>query len=152
MRPDLKKAQAIIEPIVRGLGCDLVELRFLSEAGRAVLRVSVDREGGISLGECQQISREIETPLEVEEVLPGHYYLEVSSPGLDRPLVKEEDYLKFAGRKAALRTGPSIEGRRNFKGILQGIEQGVIRMQIDGQEYRIPFNTVERGHLVFEGK
>jgi ribosome maturation factor RimP len=131
------------------LGYELLELRFLTEQGRQFLRIMIDREGGISVGDCERISREVETLLEVEEVVKGRYDLEVSSPGLDRPLVKESDFVRYAGRNASLKTREPIEGRRNYKGLLKGMEGGTVVMVIDGKEFRIPIGLVEKAHLVF---
>lgn len=150
-KTDLEKAREVIEPIVRSLGFELVEIRTLTGHGRRVLQVLVDREGGVTIGDCQQVSREIETPLEVEAVVPGRYDLEVSSPGLNRPLVREDDYIRFAGKKVCIQTWEAIDGRRNYKGVLQGIEEGVVKILIEGQDYKIPYGAIEKAHLVFEG-
>ncbi len=150
MDVDLEKARGVIEPILETLGYELVETRFLSENRQWVLKVLVDRpEGGITIGECEQISREIGLPLEIEEIIPVPYSLEVSSPGLDRPLVKEADFVRFAGKTVQIQTDEPIDGRRNYKGNLVGIEGGILKVLIDGAEYRIPQERVKKAHLVY---
>ncbi len=149
MQVDLSRIRVIVEPILGALGFELVDLRFLTEHGRRILRLFVDREGGISVGDCQRVSREIETVLEVEGVVRERYDLEVSSPGLDRPLTKEEDFRRFIGRQAFLKTREAIEGRRHYKGVLKGLEEGNVVMEIDKKDYRIPLGLVERAHLVY---
>lgn len=146
---DLGKVRKLVEPILSEFGIELVEMRFITEQGQPTLRILIDREGGVTVGDCERVSREIETLLQVEEAVPSSYNLEVSSPGLERPLVKEEDFARFAGKTAAVKTSEPIEGRRNYKGLLQGVEAGEILMLIDGKGYRIPLGLVERAHLVF---
>jgi len=146
---EIGKVRSLIEPIVSALGVQLVDVRSLTEHGRSVLRVMVDREGGVTVGDCSSVSREIETLLDVEESIRGRYDLEVSSPGLDRPLVTEADFVRYTGKVASIKTQESIEGRRNYKGALQGVVEGNIVMTIDGKEFRIPVGFVEKAHLVW---
>lgn len=146
---DLQKIRLLVEPVLQELGFELVEVRQMTEFGRQVLRISVDKEVGVNVGDCQRISREIETLLEVETGIRDRYYLEVSSPGFDRPLTKGNDYRRFSGRHAAIKTREPIAGRRNYKGLLKSFEEGgTIVMVIDGQEHKIPLGLVERAHLV----
>lgn len=146
---DIGKVRGLVEPILTELGMELVEARFLSEQGRPTLRILIDREGGVSVGDCERVSREIETLLQVEEAIPASYNLEVSSPGLDRPLVKESDFVRYAGQKASIRTREAMEGRRNYKGLLKGVEAGEVVVEVDGQDYRIPVGLIEKAHLVY---
>lgn len=146
---DLQKIRTLVEPIVSQLGYELLEARFLTEQGRPLLRISIDREGGIQVGDCQRVSREIETVLEVEEMVGLPYHLEVSSPGFDRPLVKETDFVRYVGKIASIKTREPIDGRRNYKGLLQGVEEGRVLMMIDGKEFKIPVGLIERAHLVY---
>ncbi|MBI2082919.1 MAG: ribosome maturation factor RimP [Deltaproteobacteria bacterium] len=149
MQVDLEKVRGVLEPILTLLGFELIDVRFLSEQGRWVLRVYIDREGGVTLGDCSCVSREIETPLEVEALIPLRYHLEVSTPGLDRPLIKEADFRRFVGQKVAIRLENPIENQRNFKGILEGIEGGVVSIQSEGRSRQLPFREIKRAHLVF---
>lgn len=145
---DIQRIKDLVEPVLRELGLELVELRQLTEYGRPILRVAIDKEGGVTVGDCQQISREIDTLLEVEAGIRERFFLEVSSPGLDRSLNREADFVRFVGQSASVKTRAPIEGRRNYKGLLKGVEKGTIVMVIDGQEYKIPVGLVEKAHLV----
>lgn len=145
---NLQRLQSLVEPVLTQLGYELVELRPLTERGRQILRILIDREGGVSVGDCEKVSREVDTLLEVESSLRERCDLEVSSPGLDRPLVKASDFGKYAGKAAAVRTSQPIEGRSNYKGLLKGLEGESVVMVIDNQEYRIPLRWIERAHLV----
>ncbi len=148
---DPKKVEAVLSPVAAELGLEVVDIRFLNQQGRWVLQVLVDRAGGVTVGDCERFSREIETALEVQEVVPFRYSLEVSSPGLNRPLVKAADFLKFVGKKVAVTTAEPLNGRRNFKGTLQGCEQDQIRMMIDGHPFLIPLGAIHRAHVIYEG-
>ncbi|MBI2982575.1 MAG: ribosome maturation factor RimP [Deltaproteobacteria bacterium] len=149
MQVDLEKVRGVLEPILTPIGFELVDIRFLSEQGRWVLRVLIDREGGATVGDCSRVSREVETPLEVEGLIPVPYDLEVSTPGLDRPLVKESDYRKFIGREVKIRLENPVENQRNFKGILEGIEGGSVSIQSEGRSRQLPFREIKRARLVF---
>ncbi len=146
---DLPKVRQVAEPILAGLGLELIDVQFLVDQGRPVLRVLMDKPGGVTVEDCRRISREIDTVLEVEGVVTGRYFLEVSSPGLDRPLLKEADFVNYVGKVAAVKTREPIEGRRNYKGLLKGVEEGRIRIEIDGQDFLVPLELVEKAKLVY---
>lgn len=146
---NVEKVRSLIAPVLETLGYELIDVRQVSELGRNILRVCIDCEGGVKLADCERVSREIETLLEVEGDIRDRYSLEVSSPGLNRPLVKETDFVRFAGKVAAVKTREPIDGRRNYKGMLKGVEEGRAVMVIDGQEYRVPLDLIEKAHLVY---
>lgn len=143
----LKKVEDLIGPVICSLGYMLIEREFVMDGGRWVLRLYIDREGGITVGDCERVSNGIGDLLEVEGVIPMNYTLEVSSPGLDRPLRKREDFEKFCGSNIRLRTSHPIEGRSNYKGVLVAMDGDDIVMRIDGAEYRIPFSALLRARL-----
>ena len=148
----MEKISLVSEPVLDHWGYELVEVRYVVEQGAPVLRLLVEKkgsEGGISVGDCEKISRELSTLLEVEDLLPGRCFFEVSSPGLDRPLVKESDFIRFSGKMISLKTREAIEGRRNYKGLLKGLEEGNILMSIDNRDYRVPLTLIDRAHLVY---
>src|SRR5579885_1728275 len=97
---NLEKIRSVIGPVLETLGYELIDVRHVVEQGRSILRVMIDREGGVKLADCERVSREIDTLLEVEGEIRDRYNLEVSSPGLNRPLVKEADFVRFAGKTA----------------------------------------------------
>lgn len=132
----------------RGDGLELVEVTFRTEGPRLILRVTLDGPDGITLEHCQQVSRALSARLDEEDPIPQRYYLEVSSPGLDRPLVKEKDYVRFAGREVRLSTYAPLDGRRNFQGKLVKLEDGHVHLVVDGKPVAIPFEGVARCRLV----
>ncbi len=147
---DLEKVRSLVEPILTELGYELIDLRLVTEHGRMALRLMIDREVGVTVGDCQRVSREIDTLLEVEGAVRGSYDLEVSSPGFDRPLTKEADFLRYTGRIISLKTQQPIEGRSNYKGLLKGMEDQNVVMIVDRKEYRVPLALVAKAHLVYE--
>lgn len=143
-------------PILDSMGIELVDIEF-GKAGRdAVLRLFIDKEGGIMLDDCADVSRELSMVLDVEDVIACNYSLEVSSPGLDRPLKKASDYERFAGRLIKVRTYeplPDDKGnkRKTFLGKLDGLIDGVVKMTLaEGQTASIPLERVAKANLEFE--
>ncbi len=153
--------EQIAEPLCRAHGVELVEVRVLRQGGASIVRVTIDREGsvhngvpgsGVTLTDCQSVSRDLSTALDVADaVLPGRYHLEVSSPGLERPLVKLPDFARFAGNDAKIRTKDVVDGRRNFRGVLKGVDGDRIRIQVDGTVFDVPFASVARAQLLYPG-
>ncbi len=152
---------SLVEPVCRAHGLELVQVRKLTQRGGAVLRVLIDRPGsesggsGVTLGDCQAVSRELGPALDDHDVVGGAYRLEVSSPGLDRPLVKLEDFERFSGRKVEIRTQtaqPDGRGgeRRKFKGQLLGVDGEVVRVSVDGAEVLLPYAAIDRAKLAHE--
>jgi len=155
MKPvDVKQLQSLAEPVVTGQGYELVDLEFKNELGSWILRVFIDKpgaEGGVGLDDCAQVSRELSAVLDVDDVIPGHYSLEVSSPGLNRPLKKESDFARFVGKKAKIRTRHPIgESRRNFSGTLVEVAGGKVKIDVGDQVCEVPVDAVEKANLVYE--
>ena len=137
----------MIEPVVAGMGYELVDVQA-SNGGR-FLRLFIDKPQGINVDDCAAVSRQLSRVFEVEGI--DYDRLEVSSPGLDRPLRKEADYLRFAGQKAELRMRrPDASGRRRFSGRLKGAGQGRVELDVDGQTVALALDEVERAKLVPE--
>ena len=140
---------SLIEPIVEGLGYEVVDIEFRSNPKDGLLRIYIDQEKGIVLEDCTAVSRQISAMLDVEDPIPGHFNLEVSSPGLDRPLRKEEDFERFVGRAVKIKMSmPSIEGQRNFTGKLLGLKDNEIMLEIDGETHYLALGGIEKAHLV----
>jgi ribosome maturation factor RimP len=157
----------VVEPIVRAHGAEVVEMEFKTDRGGWVLRVSVERAGAselrmstrdaaVDLELCASVSRDLSPALDVADLIPHAYHLEVSSPGVERPLRGEPDFIRFAGQKAKLRLrepiGGSLDkpGQRVVVGKLGGVAQGCVRV-LDGEDSReVPLSNVERARLVFE--
>jgi ribosome maturation factor RimP len=137
----------LIAPVVAGMGYELVDAQ--ASSGGRLLRLFIDKPGGVTLDDCAAVSRQLSRVFEVEGV--DYERLEVSSPGLDRPLRKESDFARFAGSRAEVRMRtPDATGRRKFVGVLQGAAQGQLRLEADGQVVALALDDVERARLVPE--
>ncbi len=152
----VSRVTELAEPLLASLGMELVEVEYRREGRDTVLRLFLDREGGVSLDDCAAASRELSALLDVEDFIPGHYTLEVSSPGLNRPLKKESDYRKYQGRLVKVRTFELLADdagnqRKTFTGELLGLEEGVVRLRLtEGQTAGIPLEKIAKANLEFE--
>lgn len=150
-REALDRVRAIARDIVEFEGLEMVHLEMKSEAGGRVLRLYIDREGGVTLDDCSRISRQLSARLDVDDPIPHRYTLEVSSPGLDRPLHSDDDFRRFAGRNVRVTTHEPIDGRRNYSGRLVGLAEGAVRLALEnGGEVAIPRDRVARARLEIE--
>jgi ribosome maturation factor RimP len=138
------------EPLCTSEGMELVHIEYRRESGGRVLRLYIDRPGGVKLDDCVAISRELSDILDARADTNEPYRLEVSSPGIDRPLGKLEDFRRFAGSKAKVRTRSAIEGRKNFTGILKAVVDNSIEMEIDGKPVAIDHDNIGQARLVAE--
>jgi ribosome maturation factor RimP len=144
------KVREIVEPIIQSEGVELVDLEYRREHRGRVLRLFIDREGGVSINDCVSISHEVDRNLDVAGILPGPYTLEVSSPGLNRPLRREADFQRFANRTIKLRTALSINDRKRFKGKLLGCRDGLVELEENNQVIQVPLDQIVRANLEFE--
>ena len=145
--------QSVIELIEPGLlakGIELVDVEFKKEGKNWVLRVFIDKEGGITLEDCQKISSLVGDLIEVEEVIEPTYTMEVSSPGLNRVLKKEKDFLRFSGKKIGVQCHAPLNGRKKFNGILKDFKNQSIHLEVDGELQTIPISRVAKANLVIE--
>lgn len=142
------RLEELIRPLVESQGGDLVELQYgRPKRGRGILRLFVDRPGGITIEELTRINRIVGGLLEVHDVIPGSYTLEVSSPGLTRALTKPEDYQRYAGRLVRVTTRAPWEGRQVHRGILQGLEDDQVCLKEGESVFRIPLDEIARARL-----
>jgi ribosome maturation factor RimP len=147
----LDRVRKVAQDIVDFANMELVHLEMKREPGGLLLRVYIDKEGGVTLDDCARISRQLSVQLDVEDPIEERYTLEVSSPGLDRPLFSDRDFTRFAGRKIRLSTHLPLEGRRNFQGRLDGIVEGSVRLTLeDGRQVSIPRDQVAKARLEIE--
>lgn len=139
----------LVEPALNAMGYDLVRVR-LSGARNPTLQVMAERNDRteITVDDCAEISRNISAILDAEDPVPGSYTLEVSSPGIDRPLVRLPDFERFAGFEAKVESRVPVGGRRRFRGKLAGVEKGCIRIAVHDDTYIVPFEDVQRAKLV----
>lgn len=140
---------SLLEPVVESLGCELWGLEYLAQGKKSLLRIFIDKKpDGVVLEDCEAVSRQVSSVLDVEDPINGEYTLEVSSPGMDRPLYKLEHYQEFAGHKVALRLRVNFEGRRKFSGLLKGVEDDEVVLEVDGEEYLLPFELIDKANIV----
>jgi len=145
-----REVSRLIEPILAEMGIELVYVEYLSEHGRWVLRIYVDEEGGITLEDCARVSREIGNVIDVKEIVPHEYVLEVSSPGLNRPLVREKDFNQAVGKKVKLQMIHAVDERRNFTGYLKAFKDGTLHIQLSDKLVLLPRRDVKKANLVYE--
>ncbi|MCC6797542.1 MAG: ribosome maturation factor RimP [Candidatus Hydrogenedentes bacterium] len=143
----VRRAWAELEPHLVEQGFELVELEFAQQGGRGVLRLFVDRSGGVTIDDCVAVSQLLGPVLDAADFISDSFVLEVSSPGVDRPVRKPEDFQRFAGEKVIMKSQLPVNGRKKFKGVLQGVSDGAVRVVCDGQEYAIAIENVQRANL-----
>ena len=142
--------ETVIQPIAFSLECELWGIHFIPQGERSVLRVYIDKINGVSIDDCAKVSRAISAVLDVENPIVGHYVLEVSSPGMARPLFTLKHYMQCVGQRVKLRLRAPFEGQRKYQGLLLRIEQDTreICMVCDQHEFLFPFETVEKAYVV----
>lgn len=146
----------LLQPILDSMGLELVEVEFKKLGRGHLLQIFIDKPGGVTLDDCADVSRELSIQLDVEDCIPGRYTLEVSSPGLNRPLKKEQDFVRFQGQLAVIKTTELLQDekgsrRKTFLGVIQGVEDGVVVTRLkEGALARIPLNMIDKAHLEFE--
>ncbi len=146
----IKKIVNLLEPILDERGYELVDVEYLSKHGKWILRIYIDKNGGITIDDCAQVSEEFGDLLDIKEVIKHEYVLEVSSPGVNRPLKKEKDFTRAIGQKIRVTISAPINGRRNFKGYLQGFQDRTLHLEIDGKRISLPWQEIEKANLVYE--
>ncbi len=146
----VEAVRKIVEPVVTRQGLELVDVEYRGEVQGWVLRIYIDRESGVSVADCSRVSSEIGTILDVEDPIPQTYHLEVSSPGLNRPLKKEGDYERYRGSLVKIRTASPIDGRQNFTGRLLGYTDGQVQVEIGEKRWEIPFSRISKANIKYE--
>jgi len=154
MQPADSNLTRLARRVVEPMGYELVGVEYFQRgSGASTLRVYIDHERGITLDDCASVSDQLSGVLDVDDPISGHYDLEVSSPGLDRPLIFPEHFERFAGQRVKVRLAEKIEGRRNLEGVLLGLgadsgPPGLIRLEADGRAWEIPLAALESARLV----
>jgi ribosome maturation factor RimP len=146
----LEEVREVVEPILESEGYELVDLEYRLETHGWVLRFYLDREGGVTVEECAAVSGEVGAVLEVKDIIPNPYVLEISSPGLTRPLKNLKDFDKYRNRLVKIKLYEPLEGRKNFKGTLLGLEGEKVRLEIEGRVYDLPFRGIAKANLEIE--
>lgn len=146
----------LLEPTVEGLGYELTDLEFTRGGGEMLIRLFIDKLPGegaaaaesVGLNDCEVVSRQVSAVLDVEDPVPGHYVLEVSSPGLDRKLTKPAHFQRFVGEEVRVQMRFAVEGRRKFRGRLTVAHEDRIEVEVDGQPHELPIATIDTARLV----
>ena len=170
----LNKMVELALPVVVEAGCTLVDITYISAGPNSILQLLIDKpDGGPSIADCTKVSKRLGHILELDDTIPGEYRLEVSSPGVERPLktydaqLTRENFIHFSGKRAVIKTyqlwasGAEAEahtldkdgnrvGRKVFKGFLQGMEADDVLIQVDGETFRIPLDRISKAHLEFK--
>ncbi len=141
----------LFEPVIESMGYELVGVEFVGGGGHGTLRVYIDRDEGVSIDDCASISHQISGILDVEEPIKQAYDLEISSPGIDRPLFKLADFERYVGSTAKIKMAVGVDGRKNFKGRLQGVADAkMVEIEVDGEVFSLPYADIARANLVGE--
>jgi ribosome maturation factor RimP len=146
------KIEEIAQRVAESEGLEVVEVELKGGGNQRFLRISIDKPEGVTHADCELMSQQVGTILDVEEVIPGgHYTLEVSSPGVERKLVKPQDYERFRGKKAKITLREELEGRRTWEGMLGGLDGDATMLEIEpGKALRLPFGQIHKANLKFE--
>ena len=142
------KLTEMLRPAVEEVGVELLGIEFVSAGKHSILRLFIDHENGIDVDNCAEVSRQVGALLDVEDPISTEYNLEVSSPGLDRPLFSLAHYQAVIGETVNIRLSLPLNGRRKFKGILNAVENDVLIVTVDNEEYELVFSNVDKGNLV----
>lgn len=140
----------LIAPIVEALECELWGLEYLTQGRQAMLRIYIEKatEEGVGVGDCEKVSRQVSSVLDVEDPIASHYTLEVSSPGMDRPLFTLEQYQRSVGEKVSVKLSRKFEERKKFAGTLVAVEGDEIVLRVDEEEYLLPIELIDRANIV----
>lgn len=142
--------QELIEPIVSSLGYEYVGLEYLPQGKHSILRVYIDKDGGILIDNCSQVSGQLSAMLDVEDPIRGEYLLEVSSPGMDRPLFTAAHFEQFIGSKCTMRMKMPVDGQRKFTGVITSLEDGQVELAMENKIVKLSIDMVDKANLVPE--
>jgi len=148
--PVSEKLMPEFEKTLDAFGYELVQMRLGGRPGNRTLTVSIDKPGGVTADDCRYAASRLSVLLDALDPIEGHYTLVVSSPGVNRPLTKDSDFERFSGQKAALRWSAPEQGPRTVRGILLGVEQDKVRLDVDGTEVLIPLADIETANIVYD--
>ncbi len=151
MRQDIRTLRQMLTTVVEAMGYELVGVEFHPHRTNALLRIYIDGENGVTLEDCRRVSHQVSGMLEVEDPIEGRYSLEISSPGLDRPLFEARHFVRFSGSKARIELRDLLDGRRKLVGRLSGMcDDDVLIVDDEGREWRVPLERIAKARLVPE--
>ena len=139
----------LIDTTIQALGLDLWGVELLQQGKYSLLRIYIEREEGVTIEDCEKVSRQVSALLDVEDPIAGEYTLEVSSPGMDRPLFSIEHYSKYVSSEVVLKLRRPMNGRRKFKGQIIKVSGDIVGLLVEGSEYDLEFSDIEKARIVF---
>lgn len=148
MQPADSHLTLLTRGVVEPMGFELVGVEYFQHGGNATFRVYIDRESGITCDDCAAVSHQLSGVLDLEDPIPGRYDLEVSSPGLDRPLVFPEHFERYAGHRIRIRLAEKLDGRRKLDGRLLGYQNGNVELEVDERHWEVPLERIESARMV----
>jgi ribosome maturation factor RimP len=152
MREDLaSKIEEVAKRVAESEGLELVEVEVKGGGSNRLVRIAIDKPEGVTHGDCELVSQQVGTILDVEDIVPGRYTLEISSPGVERKLVKPQDYERFQGKKARITLREAVEGRKNWEGTLAGFAGDAVTVETEpGKTRQFPLSQIQKANLKFE--
>ena len=148
MTSKLEQSQDILTPVIEALGFECWGIEYISQGRHSLLRVYIDHENGIFIEDCETVSRQLSAVMDVEDPISSEYTLEVSSPGMDRPLFTLEQFAAFVGEQVKIRLRSPVEERRNFQGLIRSVEDQDVVVQMGEFEYLLPIDLVEKANIL----
>ncbi|SIS06105.1 ribosome maturation factor RimP [Aquipseudomonas alcaligenes] len=148
MSSKLEQLQAMLAPVVESLGYECWGVEFISQGRHSLLRVYIDHANGILVDDCEVVSRQVSAVLDVEDPISSEYTLEVSSPGMDRPLFTLEQFAKHVGEQVKIKLRSPFDGRRNFQGLLRGVEDQDVVVLVDDHEFLLPIDLIDKANII----
>lgn len=139
----------LIDTTIQALGLELWGVELLQQGKYSLLRIYIEREEGVTIEDCEKVSRQVSALMDVEDPIAGEYALEVSSPGMDRPLFTVEQYSQYVGSEVDLKLRRPLDGRRKFKGQILKVSGDVVGLSVEGSEYDLEFSDIEKASIVF---
>ena len=148
MSSKLEQLQAMLAPVVESLGYECWGVEFISQGRHSLLRVYIDHANGILVDDCETVNRQVSAVLDVEDPISSEYTLEVSSPGMDRPLFTLEQFAKHVGEQVKIKLRSPFDGRRNFQGLLRGVEDQDVVVLVDDHEFLLPIDLIDKANII----
>ena len=148
MKSSVNKVAQLVSPTVEALGLQLWGIEHTSQGKYSVLRIYIERDIGVTIEDCEQVSRQVSAILDVEDPIAGEYTLEVSSPGTDRLLFTVEQFQHYCGEEVDIRLRSPVDGRRKFRGMLQGVVNRIVQIEVEGSFLELPYEEIEKANIV----
>lgn len=138
----------LLAPVIESLDCELWGIEYISQGKNSMLRVYINKPDGVSVEDCERVSRQVSSVMDVENPIQSEYTLEVSSPGMDRPLFTLEQFQQHIGERASVRLRVAFDGRRRFTGLLKGTENDEVVLEVDNEEYLLPYELIDKANII----